>query len=265
MEEGFHLYWYRSSEKRKRDVASRKERLEIALQKLTTLDEKKSRGRRTERSLLKQANQVMERYQVAAWLKVNVTHREEETFTKTSRGKPTPTSTYRRKVKRIPQLVVKKDHEQIARSRAVDGVFPLTTNAQLSAKEALAAYKYQPNIEKRFSGLKSDFQVAPMFLKSNERIEALMFVVYIADLVAALIQRDLRNAMKKNGIHILRTLPEERPTRTPTWEQIQRLFANHCKYKIFSGGRLLRIFCDELSEQQQHVLDLLNVPQGKFR
>lgn len=264
LEEGFRLYWYRSSEKRKRDATSRKERLEIALQKLDALDNHKTRGRRTERSLLKQAHQITERYHVSAWIEVTVIHREEETFTKTSRGKPSPDSTYHRKVKRIPHLVIKKDHEQIARSKAIDGIFPLTTNTKLSAKEVLDAYKYQPHIEKRFSGLKSDFQVAPVFLKNTERIEALLLVVYMADLVAALIQRNLRRAMTKEGIQTLRTLPEERPTPTPTWEQIQRLFASHCKYGIFRGDRLLRTFWDELSDPQKQVLRLLKVPQHRF-
>jgi transposase len=264
MEEGFRLYWYRSSEKRKRDAASRKERLALVMQKLADLNTKKTRGRRTARSLLRQANRIVERYHASAWLKIEVTHREEESFTKTSRGKPSPESTYRRKVRRIPQLVVRKDHEQIARSKAVDGVFPLTTNTQLSAKEVLAAYKYQPYIEKRFAGIKSDLQVAPVFLKNNERIEALLLVVYIADLVAALIQRDLRLAMRRNRVHTLHILPEERPTHTPTWEQMQRLFANHCKFELWRGERLVRTFWDDLSEQQQQVLHLLSIPQRSF-
>jgi transposase len=264
MEEGIRLYWYRSSEKRKRDARSRQDRLQIALQKLAALNKKKSRGRRTERSLLKQAHRITERYHVVPWLKVTVTHRVEETFTKTSRGKPSPASTYHRTVKRLPQLLIQADAEQIARAKAIDGIFPLATNTQLSAKAVLDAYKYQPHIEKRFSGLKSDLQVAPVFLKNNERVEALMLVVYMADLVAALIQRDLRRAMEKSGIRILRTLPEERPTPTPTWEQIQRLFAHHCKYEIHCEGRVVRTFWDELSEPQQQVLQLLNIPQQKF-
>lgn len=264
LEEGFRLYWYRSSEKRKRDARSRQERLAIALQKLTALNEKQARGRRTERSLLKQAHQIMARYQVAPWLKVTVRHRMEETFTQTSRGKPSPASTYHRHVKRIPQLIIQKDHEQIARAKAIDGIFPLATNTLLSAKAVLDAYKYQPHIEKRFSGLKSDLQVAPVFLKNNERVEALMLVVYLADLVAALIQRDLRRAMENGSIRTLRTLPEERPTSTPTWEQVQRLFAHHCKYEILRDGRVVRTFWDELSEPQHQVLRLLKIPQQKF-
>jgi transposase len=259
--EGFRLYWYRSSEKRKRDASRRKDRLEIARHKLAALNEKKARGRRTERSLLKQAHQIIARYQVALWLTVTVSHRVEETFTQTARGKPSPASTYHRTVKHIPQLMIQQDPEQLARAKAIDGIFPLVTNTSLSAKAVLEAYKYQPHIEKRFSGLKSDFQVAPVFLKNNERIEALMLVVYLADLVAALIQRDLRHAMEKSGIRTLRTLPEERPTSTPTWEQVQRLFAQHCRYEILRDGKLVRTFWDEWSEPQHQVLQLLKIPQ----
>jgi transposase len=264
LEEGFRLYWYRSSEKRKRDSSSRKERIELALQKLAALNEKKHRGRRTERSLLNQALKITRKLNVESMLTVSVESHQEETYVKTSRGKPSPESAYRRIVKRVPHLVVKKDHEQIARSKAVDGIFPLTTNTKLSAKEALDAYKYQPHIEKRFSGLKSDFSVAPVFLKKTERVEALMFVVYIGDLIAALVQRDLRRAMKQAKIGSLPTLPEERPTSTPTWEQIQRLFSNHCMYQLVRGEKRLKTFWDDLSAPQQRVLQLLQISPSLF-
>jgi transposase len=264
MEEGFRLYWYRSSEKRKRDAESRKDRIERAIQKLMALNEKKTRGRRTEASLLKKANDVLAKCRVSAWLSVSVKHREHEKFTKTTRGKPSPEATYTRKVRRIPYLIVKRNEEQIARSKAMDGIFPLTTNTDLTAREALEAYKYQPHIEKDFARTKSDFLVAPVFLKKNERIEALMFVVYVADLVAALVQRDLRRAMKDRGIEALQTLPEGRSSKTPTWEQIQRLFANHCKYEVLRGESVVATFWDELSQQQRQVLDLLNVPRQDF-
>ena len=91
-----------------------------------------------------------------------------------------------------------------------------------------------------------------------------MLVVYLADLVAALIQRDLRHAMEKSGIRTLRTLPEERPTSTPTWEQVQRLFAQHCRYEILRDGKVVRTFWDELSEPQHQVLQLLKIPQPQF-
>jgi transposase len=50
------------------------------------------------------------------------------------------------------------------------------TEETMSAKELPLAYKEQPMIEKRFAQLKTDFAVAPVFLKEVSRIEALLCV-----------------------------------------------------------------------------------------
>jgi transposase len=258
--EGFRIFWYRSSEKRRRDEESRKERIASTLEKLGEMDSERKRGPKSEKSFLKAAQNVVARYNAQEWIDVEIRSRQIEDFNKTTRGKSTSASTYRKVVKKQPYLVVTKNYENIARSEATDGIFPLTTNAKLEAKETLQAYKYQPYLEKRFSWTKSDYQVAPVFLKKTERIEALMFCFYIADLVAAIIQRQLRKAMKNEGIQTLQTLPEQRPSETPTWEQIQRLFANQAKYEVRKNNKLVASFWDELADPQEQVLHLLQVP-----
>lgn len=222
------------------------------------------KGRKTEKSLRRAAEEILDKHKASEWIEIEVRTREEHRYKKTSSGKPGPDATYRRKTYKIPYLVITKNQDGVTRSEAMDGIFPLTTNAKLDAKEALAAYKYQPFIEKRFSGMKSDFQVAPVFLKKTTRIEALMFVYYMADMVAAIVQRQLRQAMTARGIKELPMLPEERPTKTPTWEQVQRLFANHCKYEICTDGRTVRTYWDELTEIQRTVIELLDLPMAAF-
>ena len=66
-------------------------------------------------------------------------------------------------------------------------------------------YKYQPRIEKRHALLKSTLEVAPIWLKKNARIEALMFLEFIAQMLAALIERALRQKMaeKEHGSNLL--------------------------------------------------------------
>ncbi len=48
------------------------------------------------------------------------------------------------------------------------------------AKEVLAIYKRQAQIEKRFSHIKTQFEVAPVFLKSVHRVVALLTIYYLA-------------------------------------------------------------------------------------
>ena len=59
------------------------------------------------------------------------------------------------------ELAYHIDHERLIAETAGDGVFPLITNDHsLSGLEMLLAYKGQPALEKRFSQLKTDFEVA---------------------------------------------------------------------------------------------------------
>ena len=83
-------------------------------------------------------------------------------------------------------------------------------------------YKYQPRIEKRHALLKSTLEVAPIWLKKNTRIEALMFLEFLGQMVAALIERELRQKMVEYNIDLLCSLPEGRPSKTPTIDQVLR-------------------------------------------
>src|SRR3954471_200718 len=92
-----------------------------------------------------------------------------------------------------------------------DGIFPLITNERsLSELQLLLAYKQQPAIERRFAQLKTDFVVAPVYLKETSRIQALLCVYFLVLLVEALLERELRRAMERAGIEGLPLYPEGR-------------------------------------------------------
>jgi transposase len=78
----------------------------------------------------------------------------------------------------VPRITCSRDEKAISKSEVMDGTFPLATNSDLDAFAVLRAHKYQPQLEKRHALLKSGLQVAPIFLKKNHRIEALMFVYF---------------------------------------------------------------------------------------
>jgi hypothetical protein len=67
----------------------------------------------------------------------------------------------------------------------------------------LEAHKRQPVIEKRFEQAKSVHEIAPVLLENEARVEALFFLYFIALLVQALIERELRLAMARNTIEEL--------------------------------------------------------------
>ena len=264
LREGFAIHWYRSSEKMRRDAEDRDGRINETLDKLAALLKPGRRGPTSEKALFKRAQQLIDKRRSTEWIIPSVFVKEVETYRKSTRGRATPDATYRKVISKRAILTWRLDEQAIARSKATDGIFPLTTNTKIPPLEVLKHYKYQPRLEKRFSFLKSVTSVAPVFLKKTQRVEALMFVYFLATLVAALVERSLRRAMASAGIETIHTLPEERPTATPTWEQLTRLFAEHARYALTDANGLVKVFHDQLSASQKEVLNLLGVREAAF-
>ena len=145
-------------------------------------------------------------------------------------------------------------------------MFPLVTNDRnLTAEQVLLAHKGQPTIEKRFEQLKTVHEIAPVFLKNPGRIEAFFTMYFFALLVQALIERELRGAMKRQQLKSLPIYPEERRCARPTTEQILRLFAHAQRHTLMRDGLVVQTFEADLTPRQQQVLELLGVPRRAFR
>lgn len=115
--------------------------------------------------------------------------------------------------------------DPIAYDARSDGMYPLITNCDdLPAAEVLLKYKAQPSLEKRHEQLKSVYAVAPAFLKDEGRIEALLLIYFLAMLVQALIERQVRAAMKAAKLDVLPLYPEDRECHAPTANRILEVF-----------------------------------------
>jgi hypothetical protein len=159
------------------------------------------------------------------------------------------------------------DHEQLTAAEQLDGVFPLVTNdRKLSELEVLHAYKRQPQIEKRFEQMKTDFAIAPVWLKKVERIAALMAVYYLAMLAEALLERELRKAMEREGLESLPMYPEGRPCRCPTTRRLIDIFDPIQRHEIHQPGKEPTITVTELTplQLQRRLLRLLRIPASCY-
>jgi transposase len=78
-----------------------------------------------------------------------------------------------RRTKRGWRLEWHVDENMIPYDRKSDGIYPpLTNDRTLSLEDAFAAHRRQPAIEKRFQQLKRVFNIAPVFLENDDRVEA---------------------------------------------------------------------------------------------
>jgi transposase len=264
LREGFTLYWYRSSQKKKRDARDRDERIGRTMARLESLDLRRMRGPKTDAAIRSRVDQIIAQHGAAEWITVEIKWDAVEKFKAITRGKPTADTPFRRIIQHVPRLHVTTNAANIARSAAMDGIFPLTTNTKEKSVDIFKIYKYQPRIEKRHALLKSTLEVTPIWLKKNTRIEALMFLEFIAQMVAALIERELRQKMAEKNIELLCSLPEGRPSKAPTIEQVLRLFENQNKHALYDGARLIKQFADALTPVQSKILQLLSIPTAVY-
>ena len=120
-------------------------------------------------------------------------------------------------------------------------------------------------IEKRFEQVKTVHEIAPVFLKDEGRIEALFTLYFLALLVQALIERELRLAMTREHIDELPLYPEQRQCTRPTPEQILRMFSLAARHKLIEGAHTVQVFDVLLTDLQRQVLTLLGVSERAFR
>jgi transposase len=267
--EAWPVVWVWSTLLTLRQSARRRRNIATAIEALTGLRERLAGARARLRGAAQihlQVAEILEHHHVGRYLKVRRTVCEAHSYKQTRRGRPGKDTAYRRLTRRRYDIDWEIEEAAIAYDRRSDGMYPLLTNDRtLSPAQLLAAHKGQPSIEKRFEQVKTVHEIAPVFLKNEGRIEALFTLYFLALLVQALIERELRLAMKRDHIEDLPIYPEQRQCRRPTTEQILRLFSLAERHALMRGERTVQVFHPTLTQLQRQVLELLGVPQQSYQ
>jgi transposase len=266
--EGFSLIWVwstlltlRQQERRHRNIATATEALAALRRRILGPRSRVRGGARIDLEV----ELILEQHRVRRYLKVKRLPRPEHTFKQTQRGRPGPDTEYRRVTRRRYDLQWSADQAAIDYDKKSDGMYPLICNDRnLTAAQVLEAHKGQPTIEKRFQQIKTVHEIAPVFLKNPGRIEALFTLYFLALLVQALIERELRLAMQRKKIKELPIYPEQRLCKRPTTEQILRLFSLAERHTLLRDAKEVQSFPPQLTDIQRQTLDLLGVPAAAF-
>src|SRR5919197_1306895 len=97
-----------------------------------------------------------------------------------------------------PTLSWHFDQHALDAQARTDGWYALLSSldpAEADAAEVLRRYKGQEVVERRYGSFKGPLAVAPLFLKDNRRIAALITVICLALLVFCLVERQVRLAI----------------------------------------------------------------------
>jgi transposase len=252
-----------------RQRARRQRNIVGAIQEFNTLHQRLLNARarlRGAKEIDERVQEILERHFVTRYIKVSRVIREEHEFKQTRRGRPGPDTAYRKVTHSRFDIQWVIDAALVNYDERTDGIYPLISNDRhLGPSATLEAHKGQPKIEKRFEQIKTVHEIAPVYLKNEGRIEALFTLYFLALLVQALIERELREAMKRAHIEVLPIYPEQRNCRHPTTEQVLRMFSLAQRNRLMNGQETIKCFDAELTPLQRQVLKLLSVPESEYR
>jgi transposase len=267
--DGHRIVWIHSTAKARRDATRRHQAITRAIAAIDALNVRLTSPRcriKTAVAAETEAREAIAELNATRWVRLHVETDTVESFRQAKRGRPGPNTAYKRITTTSLRIRFDVDETQVAHDAASDGMWPLITNDRdMTPAELFAAYRWQPNLEKRHAQLKGTQLVAPMWLRDPARIEGLLTCHFIAMLLSSLIERTIRNAMTDAGLDELSLYPEDRGCAAPTTGRILEIFAGVARHELTdTDGSVLRTFQPELTDLQQQVLNLLDIPTSLY-
>ena len=260
--ENYRIIWIYSEQKQRLDAQKRRGYIQKVQQCLREISTKLNKySLKNKKDIRNKVENILNEHNMQDYFLYKIKTFRKRFKKKLTRGRPCSKTTYKYITKTYYELQWSLNQKVVKKKANADGFFPLITNIpELCMKSIFKHYKYQPYLEKRHTYLKSVLEVAPVYLKTPERIEALLFLYYIALIIYALIERDMQKAMKKAGIKSIPIYPEQRECRRPSAERILETFQNFSRHELWENGKLEENFFDSISDLQMTILDLLRIP-----
>ena len=164
-----------------------------------------------------------------------------------------------------PVLAWHFDQDAIDAEAAADGWYALLTNLapdQAGPEQVFRRYKGQHAVERRYGEFKGPLAVAPLFLKTNRRITALIAVICLALLIFCLIERQVRKALAPHA-EMMTGLPGYRTTAArPTGRSIFQALADLRLIPAHDGNPAT---IPKPAGVQARLLDLLDIDISRPR
>lgn len=261
---GFRIIWVHSSLKQEDDQVRRQKKIDKAIVALKELSPKLNAYHlKTKKEIRLAVDSICKG--IKQFLDVKILTERKQIKVKISPGRPSLESVYKNKWEFKHRIQWELNKQALLEAAKTDGLFPLITNTALQACEVLKKYKSQPFLEKRMYTKKTVLQVAPVFLKKEKRIEAMLFLYFVALMIVSLIERKIRMNMAKSNIEKLPILPQAMNSKKPTWNNIKYFFRNVHYSEITQDGVCIQSMVKGLSDLHKQINRLLDVPSSVYK
>jgi transposase len=255
-------------------VKGLEKRLSHAESTLYALTPDRGRGKRqltTESDLLEAIGNVLKTHRIEGLLRVEYVRQTECQTKYVGRGRGSD--------KRDQQVVekvryqiteVRRDDEQIADVKASLGWKAFVTNAtakRLPLADAVLGYRHEYRIERIFSRLKSRLQIAPMYVKREDQIEGLTYLLTLGVRVLSVMEFALRRSLAQDqtalpGLHAENRL---KWTTKPTAERVLKAFSRVTLTILQDTlGKEIGRWLTPLSSIQQEIMQRLGLDASVY-
>jgi len=256
-------------------AAGLEKRLRQAETHLTALTPPRGRGKRQitdEATLVEAIALVLTAHRVEGLLSVVWERQVEQTthYVGRGRGSENREKQVHEKIRyHITQIA--REEDTLATRRQRLGWKAFVTNAgptRLSLQDAVLSYRNEYRVERIFQRLKTRVHIAPLFVKRDEQIEGLTYLLTLGVRVLTVTEFVLRRALAQEQARLPDLHPEnkQRQTDTPTAERILKAFAKVSLTIIqnVAGEDILRRL-SPLSGVQEAILQQLGLGTNLYR
>lgn len=263
--EGFRIIFVHSSAKQEDDEDRRRKKIEKAIGRLEELSPKLNAYHlKTKKEIKASVDSICK--DVKEFIDVKILTERKQVKVKISPGRPSLSkSIYKNKWEFTHSIQWQLNEQALDEASKTDGIFPLVTNTALESGAVLKKYKSQPFLEKRMYTKKTVLEVAPVFLKKVKRIEAVLFLYFVALMIVSLIERKIRMNMASQGIEKLPILPQGMNSKKPTWNNIRYFYRNVHYSQIIRDGICIQALVKGLSGVHEQINRLLELPNLVYK
>jgi len=250
-------------------------RLATAEQKLAALTPARGRGKRQisdEATLIAAIDHVLKDQRVDGLLTVAWERQVEQTTQYVGRGRGSATRAQRmREHIRYHITGITRQDGAIQARRQRFGWKAFATNApqeRLSLADAVLCYRNEYRIERIFNRLKSRVHIAPLYVKRDDQIEGLTYLLTLGIRVLTVMEFVLRRSLQHDQVKLPGLHPENRRkhTDTPTAERLLKAFSDVSLtiLKTATGEDILQRLTP-LSALQQDILQRLGLSVALYQ
>jgi hypothetical protein len=97
-----------------------------------------------------------------------------------------------------------------------------------------------------------------------KRVEAHLFLFFLALMIQALIEREVRKKMNEEGRKALAVYPEERAAAHFTTNKMLERFEPLSTYALLEDARVVEAFKDDLTDTQKLLLRYLQISEEEY-